>query len=234
MSLAEPWASRVAASYINVASETQRREHMERLIANAGLPFPVHRFDASTPDSLRILTRDLAPSPRHYGAVACYDSHLRLMIQFLADTQQADVLLVFEDDIDWNGEDANPQDFIQALRAFVASPAEAMWFGAWGSGHWHKHRTIVLDMPQHLAVSNVPSACMHALALRRSAVQAFVTAVEKDVRRLQDPVDSALVSVLRGRRVLALAEPVSADRKFRGLFRQRREDFPTSIPSSAI
>ena len=223
--------SRMVAYYINIAAETRRRDHMQRFFQNAEFPFPVHRFEASTPDNLRILTKELAPTPEFYGRIACYDSHLRLMIQFLEHPDQPDVLLVFEDDIEWN-DGVNPQDFFQALRAFSASDAEAMWFGAWNYGLWYRRRTEVPGMPRDLAITSATGVCLHATAIRRSAVQAFVAALEQDISYLQEAVDDALVRFMQGRRVLAIAEPLSADRKFRGLIRQRREDFPTSIPTS--
>lgn len=230
----------VAACYINLEEHADRRAHMEEFVK--AFDFPVQRFVASSPSSLRHLTLDGVPAVRQ-RQVACFDSHLSVMKRFLSNPQGPPFLLILEDDIDWN-EGIGPARVNEAVRAFTAyADQEPLKYGLWLGTYVRPHKRWtcvnpvrgILPMPDKEQFSRDYYACMHAYIMHRQAIAAFVAHCQQhpDITTTQ-PVDLAMADFLAAGcwPILSIVAPVSPDGRFRGLLRQRRDVFASAIPTS--
>ncbi|HCK82988.1 MAG TPA: hypothetical protein DHW63_00200 [Hyphomonadaceae bacterium] len=177
-----------SCTFINLDRDGERRAHMERQCAQAGLRF--ERFSAANGADLPEILRPYFPfagdgerSVLSRGEIGCYASHLSLCQLIVADAIAAPALIL-EDDVEL------PQDFVALLHALIAALPADWDIVRLSNDTKHVAKPTQALTGQHSLVrySNIPGSTGASL-LSRSGAEKFLRAepralpVDQDLRR---------------------------------------------------
>jgi GR25 family glycosyltransferase involved in LPS biosynthesis len=247
---------RLKVTYINRDCDVARRQHMETLLPQLGfdVAMQVTRQPAITPDhgfTTNAFYRCLSPRlvSKKRSAAGCFMSHCCAMQAFLdaadGEARESDLLLVFEDDV-------APMPLAGASPALIGHHTakllqllppdlEFLWLSYWPlmPRSIGPDAAMLAGLPPAMKATGhtlrwTASLCMHAYALRRSLVRAFLQAVQQRGHAMcKRPVDLVMQRFLKQRRTrgVAVTTPMPGE-FFGGLFRQARGTFGSTIETS--
>ena len=231
------WLQSLGHAY--VVAMPNRQWHMEEVFAKLGVKGAtfVDPVDRDSLDLDKMISAGrLAPvaqqkgGPLTKGDVATVLSHCKAMRMFLDSTpddparveaQRAEVMILFEDDIDDTTLPPLPALQKQFRTAVFALGAPSQWDVYYLGRCWDHCWLDKAVRPGSLVRCHNPS-CMHAVALTRRAAKAYLARTEQNIYAAADDVMTDLISGKGG------LEPLRAFASTPSLFRQDNYKFGAS------